>query len=111
MPRIVEKFRYLEDLVMQSTTSRSLLTVRQFSERHPAFSQGSLRNLIFLGKPRETSRGVLPGNGFDRALVRMGKKILIDEQLFFEWLEAQHRAGSEPLGKPTSIASPAKPLP
>ena len=96
---------------MESTVSRSLLTVRQFSERHPAFSQGSLRNLIFLGKPRETSRGVLPGNGFDKALVRLGKKILIDEQLFFEWLDAQHRVGSGPLGKPTSIASPARSLP
>lgn len=75
---------------MENTVSRSLLTVRQFSERHPAFSQGSLRNLIFLSKARKTSRGMLSGNGLDKALIRLGKKILIDEQRFFEWLDTQN---------------------
>ena len=36
---------------------RTLLTVRQFAEKHPAFSQGSLRNLIFLAESRKTSQG------------------------------------------------------
>jgi len=69
--------------------SRSLLSVRLFAERHPVFPQGSLRNLIFLSKERHTSQGVIPGNGLDMALVRVGRKVLIDEAKFFEWLDQQ----------------------
>ncbi len=69
--------------------SRILLTVRQFSDKHPAFPQGSLRNFIFLAENRNTSRGVIKGNGLDVALVRIGRKLLIDEAKFFQWIDAQ----------------------
>ncbi len=69
--------------------SRILLTVRQFSDKHPAFPQGSLRNFIFLAENRKTSRGVIKGNGLDVALVRIGRKLLIDEAKFFQWIDAQ----------------------
>ena len=72
-----------------SHQARALSTVRQFSEKHPAFSQGSLRNLIFLADERHTSKGKIPGNGLDMALVRIGRKLLIDETKFFDWVEAQ----------------------
>jgi len=72
--------------------NKSLLTVRLFSEKHRAFPQGSLRYLIHLSKDRHSSRGEIPGNGLDVALVRVGRKILIDEDKFFEWLEDRHRA-------------------
>lgn len=68
---------------------RTLLTVKQFADKHPAFSQGSLRNLIFLASPRPASNGKIPGNGLDMALVRIGRKLLIDEKMFFEWVEQQ----------------------
>lgn len=68
---------------------RVLLTVRQFAEKHPAFSQGSLRNLIFLSESRASSKGKIPGNGLDVALVRVGRKVLIDEAKFFSWIDAQ----------------------
>ena len=71
---------------------RSLLTVKQFSERHAAFTQGSMRALIFASKRRHTSRGDIEGNGLDGALVRLGRKVLIDEGAFFEWIEAQRGA-------------------
>ena len=73
------------------TNPRVLRTVRQFSERHPAFSQGGLRNIIFCSKPRETSRGTIPGNGMVEAgvLVRLGRRLLIDEERFFKWLDDQ----------------------
>jgi hypothetical protein len=73
----------------QSTQTRALSTVRQFSEKHAAFSQGALRNLIFLAESRKTSNGVIPGNGLSGALVRIGRKVLIDEAKFFEWIEGQ----------------------
>ncbi len=71
---------------MESATSPNLLTVSQFSERHPAFSEGSLRNLIFLSKSRRSDHGGIVGNGLDKALVRVGRRVFIDETKFFEWL-------------------------
>jgi len=71
-----------------------LSTVRQFSERHPCFTQGSIRQLIFASQPRKTSRGPIPGNGLAVAIVRLGRKVLIDEARFFEWLESQQRGNA-----------------
>ena len=68
---------------------RTLLTVRQFSNKHEAFPQGSLRNLIFLAESRKTSKGIIQGNGLNIALVRIGRKLLIDEAKFFQWIEKQ----------------------
>ncbi|SEF42737.1 hypothetical protein [Nitrosomonas ureae] len=68
---------------------RTLLSVRQFSDKHPAFTQGSLRNLIFLSDNRTTSRGTIQGNGLNVALVRIGRKLLIDEAKFFQWIDQQ----------------------
>lgn len=75
---------------MQETTPRTLLTVKQFASKHPAFSEGSLRFQIFNAGPRKTSRGEIPGNGLDYALVRLGRKVMIDEAKFFAWLDAQN---------------------
>ena len=55
----------------------NLLTVKQFAEKHPAFSESSLRYHIF---NEET-------NGFSSALIRVGRKILIKEDAFFDWIE------------------------
>lgn len=68
---------------------RNLLTVRQCSDKHPAFTQGAIRNLVFLAENRKTSKGTIKGNGLDIALVRIGRKLLIDEAKFFEWIDAQ----------------------
>jgi hypothetical protein len=56
-------------------------TVKQFSEKHPAFSVGSLRSLIF-----SASNNGLNESG---AIVRVGRKILLNETKFFGWVEAQ----------------------
>jgi hypothetical protein len=68
---------------------RTLSTVRQFSKKYPAFSQGSLRNLIHLSTDRYSSMGKIPGNGLAIALIRIGRKLLIDEVRFFQWIEEQ----------------------
>ena len=75
---------------MQETTPRTLLTVKQFSDKHPAFSQGSLRFQIFNASSRKTSHGEIPGNGLSSALVRLGCKVMIDEARFFAWLDSQN---------------------
>ena len=71
---------------------RILSTVRQFSEKNPAFSQGSLRNLVHLSSERYSSKGKIRGNGLDTALVRIGRKVLIDDAKFFEWIDSQNQA-------------------
>ena len=68
-----------------------LSTIRQFSEKYPAFSQGSLRNLIHLSTERYSSKGKIPSNGLAIALVRIGRKIRLDVYRFFEWIELQNQ--------------------
>jgi len=55
------------------------LTVKQLSEKYPAFPQGGIRSWIFSDK-----------NGFSKCLRRVGKKILISEQDFHAWLDSQN---------------------
>ena len=52
---------------------RQLLTVRQFSERFPAFNQPCLRYLLLHRKEK----------GFDGAIIKFGRRVLIDVDQFF----------------------------
>jgi len=71
-------------------------TVAQFSERNPVFTEPAVRNLVFKADPRESTLGTIPGNGLIEAgaVLRVGRKILIHEQKFFAWVEAQQRGRS-----------------
>lgn len=60
-------------------------TVRQLSKRHPAFSNGCLRWLIY-----NAETNGLEASG---ALIRIGRKIIIDEALFLGWVKAQAQNG------------------
>jgi hypothetical protein len=64
------------------------LTVEQFSERNPAFTPPALRNLIFKAAPRQSSRGEVPGNGLAEAgaILRLNRRVLIDEAKFLVWV-------------------------
>lgn len=68
---------------------RILLTVNQFAMKHPAFTPSSLRNLIFLAADRYTSKGPIKGNGLQASIVRVGRKVLLDEEKFFFWIDGQ----------------------
>ncbi|NQV59372.1 MAG: hypothetical protein HQ502_06875 [Alphaproteobacteria bacterium] len=51
----------------------------------------ALRHLIFNSQERLNSKGdVIPGNGLNKAIVRIGRKVLIDIDAFDAWLET-HR--------------------
>jgi hypothetical protein len=67
------------------------LTVEQFSQRNPAFTPAALRNLIFKADERHSTKGIIPGNGLIEAgaVVRLGRKVLIVETRFFDWVESQ----------------------
>lgn len=71
--------------------TRPLLTVTQFCERHFFISQGGIRYQIFNAKD----------NGLEAAgaLVRLGRRVLIDENNYFKWIASQqHRACQEGQG-------------
>ena len=67
---------------MKSAQTPVHLTVRQFAEKHRAYTLGGLRYLIFHAHE----------NGLDdaRAILRLGRKVLIDEARFFAWVELQN---------------------
>ena len=60
------------------------LTVQQFTVKHPAFTLGGLRHQIF----NEATNGLAKSG----AIVRIGRKVLIDENKFFAWVQSQQKA-------------------
>ncbi len=54
-----------------------LRTVKQIAEANPAFTEASLRWLIYQSDQ----------NGLDEVLVRVGRRVLFDMEKFNEWLE------------------------
>ena len=73
-----------------TTAPTRLLTLKQFSEAHPAFSVGSLRHFLFY---RET-------NGLEVAVRRVGRRLLLLESAFFAWIEATNAKGGTPTASP-----------
>ncbi|MBU2739867.1 hypothetical protein [Acidithiobacillus concretivorus] len=63
--------------VENSTTE--LYTVKDYTKRRPAFTQGGLRHLFFHQGPELEQSG---------AIVRFGARILIDDTAFLAWLKA-----------------------
>jgi hypothetical protein len=64
-------------------TTPTLSTVKQFSDRHPAFPIGGLRHRIF----HEETNGLKKSG----AIIRNGRRVLINEEKFFAWLESQNQ--------------------
>lgn len=56
-----------------------LMTVNDWSKHHAWPPKGGLRWLIFNAK----------NNGFDAVIRRIGRRVLIDENAFFEWASRQ----------------------
>ena len=62
--------------------SRNVSTVKQFCVRNPAFTEGGVRWQIF----NEETNGLAESG----AIIRMGRRVLIDEDRFFDWLDRQN---------------------
>ena len=73
--------------IKNQTTVPNLMTVRQFAENFPAFSTGAIRNYIFYEE--------LNGLQANKVIKRVGKKILIDVERFFLWVESQNQGGAK----------------
>ncbi len=65
-----------------NSSQAQFLTVESMSAKYPSFSAGSLRWLLF-NRQR---------NGFNCCVVRIGRKVLIDEAAFVDWLRSQSEA-------------------
>lgn len=72
-------------MTIVNQSENSLLTVKQFSQKHSAFTEGSLRHLIFFSEK----------NGFEMAIVRIGRRILIDESSFFKWVKTLQKVENQ----------------
>lgn len=56
---------------------KSFLTVKQVPGKYPAFKESSIRWAIF---NKDT-------NGFNKVIRKVGRKVLIDEEAFVQWIE------------------------
>jgi hypothetical protein len=66
---------------MQTNTlaPRRLIPANDWPNHHPWPPLGSIRSLIFHASE----------NGFDAVVRRVGRRVLLDEQAFFAWVESQ----------------------
>ncbi|WP_150050050.1 hypothetical protein [Methylomonas rhizoryzae] len=62
------------------------LTVNQFCDEYPAFKKGGVRSLIF-----NEYENRLAESG---AIVRVGRKVLINVPKWFAWIESQNHGGA-----------------
>jgi hypothetical protein len=67
------------DYSVQQTRPPGIYTVSLFASRHPAFTESSLRWLLFNAHE----------NGMEAAVIRVGRRVLIHEERFLEWLDAR----------------------
>ncbi len=82
----------MEEQQYHSPTLR-LVSINQLLQmgEYQWLTRASIRHLIFAANDRTNSAGeVIPGNGLDKALIRVGRRVLIDLDQMTIWLEG-HR--------------------
>lgn len=79
---------------MNEQTEQRLLTPRQFCAQFPWCRIGGLRTQIF----KSLSNGLQESG----AILRMGRKILIDVDLYFSWMKERGRNWKKAINAPTS---------
>lgn len=89
-----ETFQAIQAAYPDRPPRPALFTVKQFAERNPAFSESALWNIRFKSKPRLCSKGPVETNGAESAFVTVGRKVLVDEQAFFDWVKAQNETAA-----------------
>ncbi len=62
-------------------SSTRLIPITDWNKYHPWPPLGGLRHMIFHGRK----------TGFDRCTIKIGRRRLIDEKKFFEFIEEQRR--------------------
>ncbi len=65
----------------ETNSPRKLIPVTQWPRHHAWPPIGGLRHLIFHEK----------SNGFDSCVLRAGRRVLIDESRFFDWVDSHQK--------------------
>lgn len=81
-------------------SSKRLATVNQIPKikGYEWLSANAIRHIIFAGTVRHDSKGKkIPTNGLDQygAIIRIGRKVLIDLDAFDRWVEKHREVGGE----------------
>ncbi len=75
----------------QIATTKSLndswLTIKLLAKVEPAFTEAAIRNHIFNANDRQSSKGIIPGNGLTPHIRRIGSKVLINHGGFLSWID------------------------
>jgi|TARA_R110000772_G_scaffold78934_1_gene169089 hypothetical protein len=82
-------------------TGGQLVSVKELTKlpQYAWLTEASLRHYIFQSESRFASDGTkIPGNGLARAILRVGRKVLIDLDEFNLWVES-HRMEPSPEGE------------
>ncbi len=69
--------------------SETILTIKQFSDKHPAFSESSIRWMLHKKDQRP---------GFEDCYYRISNRVYIKEQAFFDWLQRYSDSEKEKRG-------------
>ena len=69
-----------------NTKQPRLIPLADWPQYHAWPPLGGLRHLVFLANE----------NGFNKVIRRAGRRILIDEQAFFDWIETESEAQGLP---------------
>jgi hypothetical protein len=83
------------------------LTIKQAAKRYSNIfeTEGVLRNLIWKSADRMYSLGTIKGNGLTPAIIRIGRRVVLDEVKLIEWIES-HRAGQTGEAENSNQAQP-----
>lgn len=85
------------EMNVKHTETPHLFTLVKFAEKHANFTTlSAITNQVFKAQPRYSSNGEISGNGMldYGVIVRCGRRVLINEEAYFNWLGAQQK-GSE----------------
>ena len=63
----------------KQTNNPNYLTIPQFCERHEFATLGGIRHLVFHAET----------NGFSKCIRRMGRRVLLNEDAVFTWIDEQ----------------------
>lgn len=74
--------------IQEVAAQQTLYTVEQFAKIEPAFTAAALRCLIFKADTRQSTKGIILGNGLIEcgAVIRTGRKVMIHRAKFLEWV-------------------------
>lgn len=75
------------DSIATETTTK-LIPLVEWSKYHQWPPLGGLRHLVFHAEQ----------NGFNRVIKRVGRRVLIDEKAFFEWVDQQNESTADQRG-------------